>query len=101
MTLPSGLVLPAEPIAELCRRHRVKRLSVFGSQARGDAQPDSDIDFLVEFEEGAEVGLIEYAALSRELSEVVGRKVDLVSRRGLKPLIRESVLREAVSAYAA
>ena len=101
MTLPSGLVLPGEAIAELCRRHRVQRLAVFGSQARGDAQPDSDIDFLVEFEEGAEVGLIEYAAIMRELSAILDRKIDLVSNRGLKPLIRDSVLREAIAAYAA
>jgi len=101
MTLPSGLVLPTQVIAEICRRHHVKRLAVFGSQVRGDAGPDSDIDFLVEFEEGAEIGLIEYAALMRELSTALDRKVDLVSKRGLKPLIRDSVLREAVAAYAA
>ena len=101
MTLPSGLVLPMDRIGEICRRYHVKELAVFGSQVRGDVQPDSDVDFLVEFEEQAAVGLIEFAALMRELSETLGRKVDLVSKKGLKPLIRDAVLREARAAYAA
>ncbi len=101
MTLPSGLVLPMDRIGEICRRYHVKELAVFGSQVRGDVQPDSDVDFLVEFEEQAAVGLIEFAALMRELSETLGRKVDLVSKNGLKPLIRDAVLREARAAYAA
>ena len=101
MTLPSGLVLPMDRIGEICRRYHVKELAVFGSQVRGDVQPDSDVDFLVEFEEQAAVGLIEFAALMRELSETLGRKVDLVSKNGLKPLIRDAVLGEARAAYAA
>ena len=59
MTLPSGLVLPMDRIGEICRRYHVKELAVFGSQVRGDVQPDSDVDFLVEFEEQAAVGLID------------------------------------------
>jgi len=101
MTLPSGLVLPAARIAQICRRYHVKELSVFGSHARGDARPDSDIDFLVEFQPGAPVGLIEYAALMRELSILLDRKVDLVSKKALKPLLRDAVLREVRLAYAA
>ncbi len=101
MTLPSGLVLPAARIAQICRRYHVKELSVFGSHARGDARPDSDIDFLVEFQPGAPVGLIEYAALMRELSALLDRKVDLVSKKALKPLLRDAVLREVLLAYAA
>ncbi len=101
MTLPSGLVLPTARIAQICRRYHVKELSVFGSHARGDARPDSDIDFLVEFQPGAPVGLIEYAALMRELSTLLGCKVDLVSKKALKPLLRDAVLREVRLAYAA
>ena len=101
MTLPSGLVLPMDRIGEICRRYHVKELAVFGSQVRGDVQPDSDVDFPVEFEEQAAVGLIEFAALMRELSETLGRKVDLFSKNGLKPLIRDAVLWEARAAYAA
>jgi hypothetical protein len=88
-------------ISAICARYPVKELAVFGSHARGDATPESDVDFLVEFREGAGVGLLEYAALMRELSEALGMKVDLVSKRGLKPLIRDSVLGEARLAYAA
>ena len=101
MTLPSGLVLPAAGIERICRRYHVKELAVFGSHARGDARPDSDVDFLVEFQGGAPVGLLEYAALMRELSTLLGRKVDLVSKKALKPLIRDSVIREVHLAYAA
>ena len=101
MTLPSGLVLPAGPIAQICRRYHVKELSVFGSHARGDARPDSDIDFLVEFEPEAPVGLLEYAALMRELSALLGRKVDLVTKKALKPMVRDAISREVRLAYAA
>ncbi len=101
MRLPSGVVLPTERIGEICRRYHVKELAVFGSQVRRDAGPDSDIDFLVEFDSEAAVGLIGFAGLMRELSEALGRPVDLVSKKGLKPLIREAVLQEARPAYAA
>ena len=72
-----------------------------GSQVRGDVQPDSDVDFLVEFEEQAAVGLIEFAALMRELSETLGRKVDPGLEEWFETLIRDAVLREARAAYAA
>jgi predicted nucleotidyltransferase len=88
-------------VAELCRRYRVKELSVFGSVARGDWGPNSDIDLLVEFVPNSGIGLIEYAGLMRELSDLMGRKVDLVSKRALKPLIRDSVLGDARLVYAA
>ena len=93
--------LPMEAIRDLCRRYRVKELSLFGSAARGQARPDSDLDFLVEFEPDARVGLIAFAGLQRELAAAVGRDVDLVPKGGLKPLIRESVLHDARVLYAA
>jgi hypothetical protein len=101
MTLASGVVLPTAEIAELCRRYQVKELSVFGSAARGGLRPESDIDLLVEFEPGARLGLLKYSALMRELSTVLGRKVDLVGKAGLKPLVRPEVLAEARVIYAA
>jgi predicted nucleotidyltransferase len=89
-----------ERLAELCRQYRVQELSVFGSMARGDNRPDSDVDLLVTFQPEAKVGLLAFAALMRELSELMGRKVDLVSKRGLKPLIRSTILDEARLLYA-
>jgi len=88
-------------LADLCRRYRVRELSLFGSTARGEMRPDSDIDMLVEFLPGAQIDLVDYAGLVLDLSRLLGRKVDLVSKNGLKPLIRDSVLEEARLVYAA
>jgi predicted nucleotidyltransferase len=87
-------------LAELCRRYHVRELSLFGSAARGEMQPDSDVDLLVEFIPEAKVDLFEYSGFMLELSKLLGRKVDLVSKKGLKPLIRASVLKEARLLYA-
>ncbi len=101
-TLQLGVVEVDEAkLADLCRRYQVRELSLFGSAARGEMRPDSDIDLLVEFLPGAEVDLVDYAGLMLDLSKLLGRKVDLVSKNGLKPLIRKSVLEEARLVYAA
>ena len=101
MTLASGIVLPADKIAEICRKYQVRELSVFGSAARGDMQPASDIDLLVEFQPDARIGLFKFAEMEEELAALFGRKVDLVSKPGLKPWIRPHVLRDARVLYAA
>jgi hypothetical protein len=88
-------------LVDLCRRYRVRELSVFGSAARGEMRPDSDIDLLVEFLPDAKVDLVDHAGLMLDLSQLLARKVDLVSKKGLKPLIRASVLAEARLLYAA
>ena len=88
-------------LAEICRRYGVQELSVFGSAARGETRPESDIDLLVEFLPQAEPGLPDHAGLMLDLSEVLGRNVDLVSKNGLKPLIRDSVIQDARRVYAA
>jgi uncharacterized protein len=88
-------------LASLCQRYQVRELSLFGSAARGEMRPDSDIDLLVEFLPDAQVDLVDYAGLMLDLSRLLGRKVDLVSKNGLKPLIRNSVLEEARLVYAA
>lgn len=88
-------------LADLCRRYQVRELSLFGSAVRGEMRPDSDVDLLVEFLPNADVGLVEHAGLMLELQRLIGRKVDLVSKRGLKPRIRSSVLRDARLVYAA
>jgi len=95
------VVVDEDRLAALCREHHVRELSLFGSAARGETRPDSDLDLLVDFQPGADVGLLDYAGLMQDLSGLLGRKVDLVSKRGLKPFIRETVLREAQLVYAA
>ena len=94
-------MLPAEKVAEICRKYQVRELAVFGSAARGEMRPDSDIDLPVEFEPEARVGLFEFAAMEREFAELLARKVDLVSKRGLKARVRPYVLKDARVVYAA
>jgi hypothetical protein len=74
----------------------VSGISVFGSVARGEAGPDSDVDLLVEFERP--VGLFRFIELQQRLEKLLGRRVDLVTRNALKPALREKILREAVRA---
>jgi predicted nucleotidyltransferase len=88
-------------LADLCRQYQVRELALFGSAARGEARADSDIDLLVEFLPEAHIGLMDYAGLMLDLSKLLGRKVDLVSKNGLKPLIRASVLSEMRLLYQA
>jgi len=87
-------------IAAICRRHRVAELAVFGSAARGEFRSDSDIDFLVEFVPGTPIGLLELGRLQTELEAALQRRVDLVSKRGLKPSLRQTVLQQAQPVYA-
>jgi predicted nucleotidyltransferase len=88
-------------LAELCRKYRVRELSFFGSAAREEMRQDSDVDMLVEFLPGAEIDLVEYAGFMLDLSTLLNRKVDLVSKRALKPMIRAAILQEARPLYAA
>ncbi|MBI5179473.1 MAG: nucleotidyltransferase family protein [Nitrospinae bacterium] len=93
--------LPQEAIAEICKRHQVRELSVFGSAVRDDFTADSDIDFLVEFQPDAKIGFLEFAGMQIELAELLGRKVDLVSKNGLNPVIRDEILDSSKVFYAA
>lgn len=94
MDLPTIRETLAQQRACLQERYRVRRLWLFGSHARGDARPRSDIDLLVEFEEPP--SLVEWARMQRELSELLGKRVEVVPRHLLKPYIRERVLAEAI-----
>src|SRR5437879_5910696 len=95
-----GLIeLDEDKLARICQRDGVQERSVFGSAAQGTIRSDSDIDLLVEFLPEAEPGLLDHAGLMLDLSELLGRKVDLVSKNGLKPLIRDSVIRDARLLY--
>jgi len=88
-----------EELAELCRRHRVRRLSFFGSVLRDDFGPDSDIDVLVEFEQGVTVGL-RLITMQEELSRMLGgRGVDLITPKFLNRRIRDRVLADARIQY--
>lgn len=97
----AGIEFPERSLAEFCRKHRVKELMLFGSAARGELRQDSDVDFLVDFVEGEEPGLLEFQAMRRELEALVGRRVDLAVKPALKPLLREEVLGQARLLYAA
>ena len=96
-----GIDIPNDLIAEFCLRHRIRRLSLFGSILRDDFQPESDIDLLVEFEPGARVGMIRLAGMEIELSEMLGRKVDLNTPQCLSTSYVDDALREAQVVYAA
>jgi len=83
-----------EEILRIAAKHGARNVRVFGSVARDEANEGSDIDLLVELEPGR--SLMDHAALWLELQQAVGRRVDVVSDRGIKPRMRERVLREAV-----
>ena len=83
-----------DEIVRIAAKHGARNVRVFGSVARGDADENSDVDLLVDMEAGR--SLLDHAALWLELQELLGRKVDVLSQRGIKPRIRDRVLREAV-----
>ena len=96
--------LPVEPaaLADLCRRHRIRKLSLFGSTLKGTARPDSDVDLLVEFEAGARRTLLDMAQIEIELSQLLGgRKVDLRTAEDLSRYFRDEVVRSAEPQYVA
>jgi hypothetical protein len=99
--MPAAVQIPEGRLEEFCRRHRVRELSLFGSALREDFGPDSDVDVLVEFEPTARVGLMALSRMGRELSELLGRRVDLVPKPGLKEKVRQAVLDSAEVIYAA
>jgi len=101
MISTSGIELPSDRIADVCRRYDVQELYVFGSASRGDMRPESDIGILVDFKPGARIGLVKFASLNEDLQDLVGRRVDLVTRTGLKPRVFPHVLGEAQLVYAA
>ena len=82
-----------QQVLEIAARHHGRRVRVFGSVARGEATPDSDIDLLVDFEEGS--SLFDLHRMSAELTELLGRPVDVVSTGGLKPR-DEAIVAEAI-----
>jgi predicted nucleotidyltransferase len=77
----------------------VRHVAVFGSVARGDARPNSDTDILIELDPAHPLGLFAYASLTRYITDLVGAPVDVVNRRTVKTLLRETIDREAVDVF--
>lgn len=96
---PSLNIAP-NTLKDFCRRHHIRRISLFGSRLKGTSRPDSDIDLLVEFEPAHIPGLLGIAAMEIELSELVGCKVDLRTAGDLSRYFRDEVLATAEVQYA-
>ncbi|HEX2195860.1 MAG TPA: nucleotidyltransferase family protein [Actinomycetota bacterium] len=90
---PTIADLPAEEIMEVARRYGVVSVRVFGSRARGDARPDSDLDLLIDVAEGT--SLFDVIDLQNALKDLLGIKVEAVTEAGLHPMLRDDILREA------
>ena len=95
------IAVDRERLAAFCRRHHIRRLALFGSVLRDDFRPDSDVDVLVEFAPDRPVGLIRLAGIERELSALLGRRVDLRTPADLSRYFRQEVLDSADVQYAA
>jgi len=91
--------LPSNRLAQFCQKHHIRKLSLFGSILRDDFGPRSDIDMLVEFEPQQVVGFLKLAAMEIELSEMLGRKVDLRTPAELSRYFRQEVLATAEVRY--
>ena len=88
-------------LADLAKRHKVSELAIFGSSLRDDFTSKGDVDILVTLLPGADVSLFDLVDMGDELSALIGRPVDLVSKLGIKPRIRQSVLESSRIIYAA
>ena len=96
----SRITIPHEKVSDFCRRHHIRKLALFGSVLRDDFRPESDVDVLVEFEPGRTPGLA-FFGMEIELSEILGRRVDLNTAGFLSKYFRDRVLAEAEIQYVA
>lgn len=96
-----AIKLPTERIAAFCRSNHIHKLSLFGSALRDDFSKNSDVDFLVEFEPGQKAGFLKLSGMELELSEIIGRRVDLRTPSELSRYFRQDVLAAAEVQYAA
>jgi uncharacterized protein len=96
-----SITIDHEHIAEFCRRNRIRRLSFFGSVLRDDFGPASDIDVLVEFEPETTAGYFSMSRMEQDLTEMLGRQVDLRTPKELSRYIRDQVLADAQEEYVA
>jgi uncharacterized protein len=95
MSIRELLQSKREKILQIAARHGARKVRVFGSVARGEARRGSDIDFLVEMDEGR--SLLDHAALILDLERLLKRPVDVASERGLRPPVRKEVLKDAIA----
>jgi uncharacterized protein len=96
------LPLDSDAVAQLCRRNRIRKLSLFGSMLKGTDRPGSDVDLLVEFEPAAKPTLLDMARIEQELSSLLeGRRVDLRTAEDLSRYFRDEIVREARVQYVA
>ncbi len=96
----AAVAIPQDELEVFCRERHIRRLAIFGSALRPDFRTDSDIDILVEFEPGHVPGLLGMARMEREMSALLGRKVDLRTPQDLSPYFRQQVVDEAEVQYA-
>lgn len=100
---PRTFAIPQEALANFCQRWRITELALFGSVLRADFRPESDVDVLVSFAPTTSWSLIDMALMEEELSALLGRPVDLVSRRGVEQsrnwLIKREILSHAEVIY--
>jgi predicted nucleotidyltransferase len=95
MTIDTVLSAKRQEILRIAAQHGARNVRLFGSMARGEADEQSDVDFLVEMEPGRT--LLDMGGLVMDLRDLLGREVDVMTERALKPRIRDRVLREAVA----
>lgn len=100
----SHIELPREKINEFCKKWKIREFSLFGSVLREDFRPDSDIDVLVTFSEDAKHTLFDLVHMEKELKQILGREVDIVSRRGIESsrnyIRRNAIINSAEAVYA-
>ncbi len=96
---PGRINITKQQIIDFCKRNNIRRLAFFGSILRDDFREDSDVDVLIDLEPSAKVGLFDIAEMEIELSNMIGRKVDLKTPEDLSPYFRNEVLSSAEIQY--
>ena len=96
---PERISLTKEQIAKFCQNNHIRKFAFFGSVLRDDFRPDSDVDVLVDLDYSVPIGLFQMARMERQLSEMIGRKVDLRTPEDLSDYFRDEVISEAEVLY--
>lgn len=94
MNIKNLLIEKREEILKISRQHGARKIRLFGSVARGEERPDSDLDFLVDMEDGR--SLLDLGGLQMDLQDLLGRKVDVVTEKGIRPRLRDRIGKEAI-----